>query len=54
MIFKKVGLKHDMTKEERSEDLELKKGGKNLQDNQAEGEDFLFLVRGLPWESLGG
>ena len=48
--FKKVGLKHDMTKEERSKDLELKKEAKNLQENQAEGEDFLYLVRGLPWE----
>ena len=48
--FKKIGIKHDMTKDERSKDLELKKEAKSLQENQAEGEDFLFLVRGLPWE----
>ena len=35
--FKKVGLKHDMTKEERSKDSELKKEAKNLQENQTEG-----------------
>ena len=48
--FEKVGLKHDMTKEERSKDSDLKKEAKNLQENQTEGEDFLYLVRGLPWE----
>ena len=39
-----------MTKEERTKDLELKKEATRLQENQAEGEDFLHLVRGLPWE----
>ena len=48
--IEKVGLKHDMTKEERSKDSDLKKEAKNLQENQTEGEDFLYLVRGLPWE----
>ena len=48
--FKKVGVKHDMTKEEREKDLELKKEARQLQENQADGRDFLYLVRGLPWE----
>ena len=39
-----------MAREERSKDSELKKEAKNLQENQTEGEDFLYLVRGLPWE----
>ena len=39
-----------MTKEERSKDSELKKEAKNLQENQTEGEDFLYLDRRLPWE----
>lgn len=48
--FKKIGVKHDMTKEERAKDLELKKEAKSLQENQADEADFLYLVRGLPWE----
>ena len=48
--FKKVGVKHDMTKEEREKYLELKKEARQLQENQADGGDFLYLVRGLPWE----
>ena len=48
--FKKVGVKHDMTKEEREKDLELKKEARQLQENQADGGDFLYLVRGPPWE----
>ena len=48
--FKKIGLKHDMTREERAKDLELKKEARQLQEKQTEGEDFLYLVKGLPWE----
>ena len=46
--FKKVGLKHDMTREERAKDLELKKEARQLQENPENGADFLYLVRGLP------
>ena len=49
-ILKKIGLKHDMTREERAKDLELKKEARQLQEKQTEGEDFLYLVKGLPWE----
>ena len=47
--YKKIGIKHDMSKEERLREAKLKKEAKEKQRNEASG-NFIFLVRGLPWE----
>ena len=47
--YKKIGIKHDMSKEESLRKAKLKKEAKEKQRNEASG-NFIFLVRGLPWE----
>jgi len=47
--FKKIGIKHDMTREEREQEAKLKEEAK--EKNKAEqSKDFVYLVKGLPWE----
>ena len=47
--FKKIGIKHDMTREEREHEAKLKNEAK--EKNKAEqSKDFVYLVKGLPWE----
>ena len=46
--FRSIGIKHDMTKEERLRDRELKIEAK--EKTEKETENFMYVVRGLPWE----
>ena len=47
--FKKIGVKHDMTREEREREAKLRQEAK--EKNEAEqSKDFVYLVKGLPWE----
>ena len=43
-----IGIKHDMSNERRERQAELKKEAKAK--NNAEEGNFIYLVRGLPWE----
>ncbi|KAK4311454.1 hypothetical protein Pmani_017005 [Petrolisthes manimaculis] len=48
-ISTKIGVSHDMSKEERTRDMLLKQEA--LKKNQeARGTEFFYVVRGLPWE----
>lgn len=47
-IFKKVGVTHDMTREERKKDLELKEEAKNRNENEQNSGNY-YIVRGNPW-----
>lgn len=47
--FNKVSVKHDMTKEEREHEKNLRTEAKRLQEEDKTG-NFLFVVRGMPWE----
>ena len=47
--YKKIGLKHDMTKDERSQDAKLRRDAKDKQEAE-EDANLLYLVRGPPWE----
>ena len=44
-----IGVTHDMTQEERNKEVELRKEAKARQENDISG-NFLYLVRGLPWD----
>ena len=46
--LKTVGIKHDMTKEERLRDQELRREARDKNINET--ENFVYLVRGMPWE----
>jgi hypothetical protein len=47
--YKKIGIKHDMTQDEREKEIALKKESKKKQKDDKNG-NFLYLVRGHPWE----
>ena len=47
--MKKVGMKHDMTREERVRDAELRKEAK-AKTLEPGNENFQFLVRGPVWD----
>lgn len=47
--YQKIGIKHDMSQDEREKEMALKKEAKKKQDEDASG-NFLYLVRGHPWE----
>ena len=47
--YKKIGIKHDMTQDEREKEIALKKESKKKQEDDKNG-NFLYLVRGHPWE----
>lgn len=47
--FNKVSVKHDMTKEEREHEKNLRTEAKRLQEEDKTG-NFMFVVRGMPWE----
>jgi hypothetical protein len=47
--YKKIGIKHDMTQDEREKEIALKKEAKKKQEDDKNG-NFLYLVRGHPWE----
>lgn len=46
--FITIGIKHDMTKEERQRDKDLKKEAKDRTEKET--ENFVHVVRGMPWE----
>ena len=46
--YKKIGIKHGMTQDERGKEIALKKETKKKQDDKS--GNFLYLVRGHPWE----
>ena len=45
--YKKIGIKHDMTQDEREKEIALKKEAKKKQEDDKNG-NFLYLVRGHP------
>ena len=45
--YKSMSVKHDMTQDERKQEKELREEAKRMNDTS---ENFLFVVRGLPWE----
>ena len=47
--WKKVGIKHDMSKEERVKDAELRREARKKQD-ESEDENFQYVVRGPMWD----
>ena len=47
-IYRGIGIKHDMTKEEREKDNELKREAKERTEKDT--ENFIHVVRGMPWE----
>ena len=44
---KKIGIKHDMTQDEREKEIALKKEAKKKQEDDKNG-NFLYLLRGHP------
>lgn len=44
-----IGLKHDMSQDERKEDSRLRREAKQMQED-SDNENFVFLVRGPSWE----
>lgn len=49
MPFSEVSVKHDMTKEERDHEKELRTEAKRL-NNENKNSNFQYVVRGMPWE----
>ena len=47
--LKKIGIKHDMSREERKKDAELRKTAKSRQEEDNSG-NFLYVVRGPTWD----
>jgi hypothetical protein len=47
--YKKIGIKHDMTQDEREKEIALKREAKKKQEDDKCG-NFLYLVRGHPRE----
>ena len=47
-IFAKVGISHDMTKEERKKDIELKEEAKKRKEDEQSSRNY-YVVRGSPW-----
>ena len=47
--IKKVGIKHDMNKDERQKDAELRQEAKKQQEESGD-VNFRFVVRGLTWD----
>jgi hypothetical protein len=47
--YKKIGIKHDMTQDEREKEIALKREAKKKQEDDKSG-NFLYLVRGHPRE----
>jgi len=45
--YQRIGVKHDMTQEERNKEVELRKEAKARKENDTS-ENCLYLVRGLP------
>jgi len=45
--IKKVGVKHDMTRDERTKDKELRDQAKEQSTGD---ENFIYIVRGVPWD----
>ena len=46
--YRKIGVKHDKTREERQREGELKKEAKDKNENES--GNFIYLVRGMPWD----
>lgn len=47
--FQHIGIKHDMTQEQRERDFALRREAKALQEVDESG-NFRYLVRGQPWD----
>lgn len=48
-LMKSIGISHDMNKEERQRDKELRSEAKK-KNMAAQGTEFFYVVRGHPWE----
>ena len=47
--FRHISIKHDMSKEEKEKEQQLKSEAKRLNETE-ENQNFLYVVRGMPWE----
>jgi hypothetical protein len=48
-IYRKMSVKHDMTRDERDQERHLREEARGLQEKDKSG-NFIYLVRGMPWE----
>ena len=48
-IFKKVGVCHDMSREEREREIELRREARDKNEQEKESGNF-YVVRGNPWK----